>query len=113
MIAHSKYRARKTTIDGITFDSKAEARRYADLKLMERAGAISNLELQPAFVLLESFRDATGALHRAITYRADFRYTEGGKVIVEDVKGMETREFKMKRKMLLSRYPETNLRITA
>ena len=113
MIAHSKYRSRKTVIDGITFDSKAEARRYADLKLMERAGIISNLELQPSFVLLDAFRDASGALHRAITYKADFRYTEAGKTIVEDVKGMETREFKLKRKMLLSKYPETNLRITA
>lgn len=116
MIQHgTKFRSRKTVIDGITFDSKAEARRYADLKLMERADLIQGLELQPSFELLPSFRDKTGKSHRAIVYRADFRYIEvaTGEIIVEDVKGMETREFKMKRKMLLSRYPETNLRITA
>lgn len=111
----TKWRNRKTTIDGITFDSVLEARRYCDLKLMERAGEIRDLELQPGFELLPSFRDKTGKLHRAIKYIADFRYTEvaTGLIIVEDVKGMETREFKMKRKLLLSRYPETNLRITA
>lgn len=110
----TKFRSRKTTIDGITFDSKAEARRYADLKLLERAGEIRDLKLQPGFELLPSFRDKSGTLHRSIKYVADFRYVEvqTGQTIVEDVKGMETREFKMKRKMLLSRYPETNLRIT-
>lgn len=116
MIQHgTKFRSRKTVIDNITFDSKAEGRRYCDLKIMERAGLIRDLELQPGFELLPSFRDKTGTLHRAIKYIADFRYTEvaTGLLIVEDVKGMETREFKIKRKLLLSRYPETNLRITA
>lgn len=111
-LPRSKYGSRKTVVDGITFDSKAEARRYGELKLMERAGAISDLELQPSFEILPAFRDASGARYRAIKYLADFRYIENGKAIVEDVKGMETPEFKLKRKMLLSRYPETILRIT-
>ena len=67
----SKYRNRKTIHDGITFDSKGEANRYCELKILERAGEISDLTLQPKFTLQESFKK-NGKTHRAITYIADF-----------------------------------------
>lgn len=110
-MAWHKYNAKKTTIDGHTFDSKAEAARYQELKLLQMAGEISGLELQPEFVLVDAFKDATGKRHRAIKYRADFRYTEGGKTIIEDVKGVKTRVFRLKQKLFLRRY-DYELRIT-
>ena len=69
----SKYRNRKTTIDGIAFDSKAEARRYAELKLLERAGEIKDLELQPKYRLLDGFKK-NGKTYRPIDYIDEFRY---------------------------------------
>ncbi len=105
---YSKYGARKTVIDGITFDSKREANRYQELKLLEQAGEISYLELQPSFILQESFK-YQGKTIRAITYKADFAYHElaSNAVVVEDVKGMETEVFRIKRKLFLSKYGET------
>ena len=100
---YNKYRNIKTVIDGIKFDSKAEARRYTELKLLEKAGEISNLKLQPRFILQHSFKHE-GKTIRAITYIADFQYTEGDKEIVEDVKGMETAVFKIKKKMFIKKY---------
>lgn len=108
----NKYRAKKTVIDGITFDSKGEASRYTELKLLEKAGVISDLELQPEFVLQDRFTDFSGAKQRAIKYRADFKYIEGDAEIVEDFKGKQTAEFKLKKKMFLKRYPEFVFRIT-
>ncbi len=105
-----KYRNRKTIIDGITFDSKGEANRYCELKLLERAGEISDLTLQPKFTLQESFKKGKKT-HRAITYIADFRYQENGKTIIEDYKGMETEVFRIKRKLFEKRYPDKELRI--
>ena len=99
----SKLRNIKTTVDGHKFDSKREANRYCELKLMQRAGEISDLELQPQFVLQEAFRDAQGKHRRAIKYRADFRYTKGDKTIVEDVKGHKTPLYLVKKKLLLKR----------
>lgn len=69
------------------FDSAKEAQRYRELKLLERAKKISNLELQPRFLLQESFRK-NGKTYRKIEYVADFKYIEKGKTIVEDVKGL-------------------------
>ena len=106
-----KYNAKKTEMDGITFDSKAEAHRYRDLTLLQKAGQISGLELQPAFELQEAFTDATGHRQRAIKYLADFKYTEAGQQVIEDVKGMEPPVFKLKKKLFLYRYPEYELRI--
>ena len=94
----SKYNAKKTTIDGITFDSKKESERYAELKLLERAGEINNLRLQPRFVLQPAF-EKNGKRYRKIEYVADFAYEEGGKTVVEDVKGMKTDVYKIKKKM--------------
>ena len=102
----SKYNARKTIIDGIKFDSKKEAGRYKELKLLEKAGEIKNLQLQPRFTLQESFK-YQGKTERKITYIADFMYEEkNGQVVVEDTKGYRTDVYKIKRKMFLKRYSE-------
>lgn len=100
-----KYQERKTEIDGITFDSAAEARRYVQLKMLEAAGEIKDIEIQPKWELQPSFKRGKRTI-RAITYRADFRYTEvaTGESVVEDVKGMETEVFRLKAKMLLYQY---------
>ena len=102
----SKYNSKKTVVDGQTFDSRKEANRYQELLLLERAGAIKNLSRQIKFVLIPSQRDeATGkVLERECSYRADFKYTEDGETIVEDVKGFRTKEYIIKRKLLLWRY---------
>jgi len=96
----SKYHARKTIIDEIKFDSKKEADRYQELKLLERAGAISNLQVHPKFRLLDGF-DWNGEHYRPINYYADFSYEENGKVIIEDVKGIQTPVFRIKMKLLM------------
>lgn len=104
-MTYSKYKARKTTIDGITFDSKKEAGRYQELKLLERAGAIKDLALQPRFLLQDKFK-YQGKTERKIEYVADFKYldTKTGKVMVEDVKGFKTDVYKLKRKIFLKQY---------
>ena len=102
-MAYNKYRNVKTTIDGIKFDSKAEASRYTELKLLEKAGEITDLKLQPRFILQHNFKHKNKTV-RAITYMADFQYSENGKEIVEDVKGVETAVFKIKKKMFLNIY---------
>lgn len=87
--APNKYGAKKTTVDGITFDSKAEARRYQQLKLMQQAGEIIGFTRQPSFILLGGVR-----------YMPDFLVRhKNGKIWVEDVKGFETQAFKIKRKL--------------
>lgn len=95
---YNKHGNKKTTLDGIVFDSAMEATRYAELKLLERAGEITSLKLQPVFVLLENYK-REGVTIRGIKYYADFSYMEKGKCVVEDVKGMETDVFKLKRKL--------------
>jgi hypothetical protein len=91
----SKYKAIRTEIDGHTFASKAEANHYRHLKLLEKAGQITNLTLQPRYAL-----DVNG-VHIA-NYIADFRYwDEGGRRIV-DVKGMKTPVYKLKKKLMLA-----------
>lgn len=96
----SKYRNQKVTVDGYTFDSKAEAKRYQELKLIEGMGGLTHLTLQPEFELQASFKDSDGNLHRAIKYRADFKYVDSdGNWIVEDVKGYKTTEYKLKAKL--------------
>lgn len=98
----SKYRAVKTVVDGITFDSKAEARRYRELKLLEDSGFIRRLELQPEFVFELDGKPI-------FKYRADFRYFEGGTRIVEDVKGVRTDVYRLKKKLIEAAF---NVRIT-
>lgn len=96
----SKYGAVKTQIDGITFASKREAARYVELKQLEKIGQISELSLQPKFELLPSMV-LDGKKHRAISYIADFKYVDHlGNSVIEDVKGMKTREYQLKRRLM-------------
>ena len=95
----NKYHNKKTTIDGITFDSKAEAARWKELKLMERAGIITELHRQPVFDLTPNFR-CNGHFYRRMQYIADFSYKENGILVVEDVKGVRTKEYLIKRKLM-------------
>ena len=109
----NKYNARKTDVDGHTFDSKAEARRYEELKLLERAGEITGLELQPKFLLIPSYTNARGRKARAAHYIADFSYTDtDGKRIVEDVKGQPTELYRFKKKLTEFLYKEQGVTIT-
>ena len=93
MTRPAKYGNEKTVVDGITFASKAEARRYGELKLLERGGVIRDLELQPEFKLF--------GLGQTLVckYVADFGYTEQGMLIVEDVKGIRTAVYRLKAKL--------------
>lgn len=106
----NKYRNKKTIIDGIEFDSKKEANRYWELNLLERAGEITDLELQPKFLLLKSFKK-NNKTYRKIEYIADFQYRRNGKTIVEDVKGKETEVFKIKHKLFEYIYGDLELKI--
>ena len=104
-----KYNNKKPEIDGVTFDSQKEANYYVKLKLMKRAGKVERFELQPEFVLLDPKNDrVTG---RGIKYRADFKIVwEDGLEEIIDVKGYKTNIYKLKKKLLLARYPEINFR---
>ena len=99
----SKYHNKKVMIDGIKFDSKKEANRYQELKLMQRAGIISDLQRQVKYVLIPSQKGDDGrVVERPCTYIADFVYVdENGKKVVEDTKGYRTSDYKIKRKLML------------
>ena len=125
--SRSKYKAVKTTIDGITFDSKKEAKRYTELKLLEKSGMITHLELQPTY-------DITINGAKICKYKADFRYftvrqenneqcynskgewqtptMTGDKEgqIVEDVKGFKTPIYRLKKKLVEASYPGTQIK---
>jgi len=107
----SKYNNRKKDIDGYTFDSKAESRRYSDLLLLEKAKIISDLRVHPVYLLQKSFRTPEGKSVRAINFELDFDYIENGIKVVEDVKGVETAAFKLKHKMFLKMYPDIRFEI--
>ncbi|MBX6966011.1 DUF1064 domain-containing protein [Alcaligenes faecalis] len=98
-----KYGNRKVTLGGHQFDSAREATRYSQLQLLERAGQIKGLELQPRFELIPKQRRDDGKPERACEYVADFRYTDTrtGQTVIEDAKGMRTRDYIMKRKLML------------
>ena len=101
-----KYNAKLVEFDGFKFDSKKELKRYQELKMLEKAGKIKDLKLQPVFILQEGFYYCGKAI-RQITYRADFEYVdEDGKVVVEDVKGFKTDVYKLKKKLFLKKYPD-------
>lgn len=89
------------TIDGIVFASKAEAIRYRELKLLECAGKIKDLHLQPRFLLIPKTKTQS-----ACYYVADFQYIQNKKIIVEDVKGFVTAVYKLKKKLFLYLYGE-------
>ncbi|UWG68375.1 MAG: Protein of unknown function (DUF1064) [Bacteriophage sp.] len=99
----SKYNAKKTVVDGITFDSKREADRYLVLKGMEEEGAIDGLRRQVRYELIPAF-DVDGRHYRPVFYVADFVYVEDGKEVVEDVKGMITDVYRLKSKLFARRY---------
>lgn len=100
----NKYRNIKVIVDGIPFDSRKEANRYCELKLLQRAGQIQNLVLQKEFELLPKQEVDGKVVERAVKYRADFTYEENGKTVVEDTKGFRTPEYILKRKLMLYRY---------
>lgn len=106
----NKYRNKKVQIDNYILDSIAESKRYKELVILQRAKKIENLQLQPKFLLQESFKK-NGKTYRKIEYIADFMYEENGQVIVEDVKGKETEVFRLKHKLFEKKYPELELRI--
>lgn len=112
----NKYRNKKTVVDGITFDSRKEAKRYNELKLLQMGKVISGLELQKPFELIpaqyEEVETVTPKKHikkikkkiveRHVTYIADFcYYDENGNYVVEDTKGKKTKEYIIKRKLML------------
>lgn len=94
----SKFNAQKTEIDGIVFASKAEATRYSQLKVLLESGIIRNLELQPKFPII-----VNGT--KVATYIADFAYFTDTTRTVEDVKGMITPVYRMKKKLVEALYP--------
>lgn len=112
----SKYNATKATVNGEVFDSKREARRFLELTAMAKSGEIYNLQRQIKFLLIPAQRepDIVGPkggrkpgklVEREVSYIADFMYSDrDGNLVVEDVKGMRTKEYVLKRKMLLHFY---------
>jgi len=117
--SRAKYGNRKVVIDGITFDSEREAHRYTELKLLEKAGKITGLQLQREFELIPAQREFTDkkytkgpnkgkvkpgkVIERKCSYVADFVYwdLENNCMVVEDTKGMRTTEYIIKRKLML------------
>jgi hypothetical protein len=100
MERRSKYNARPVEADGYRFDSRAEYARYAELRLLLDAGVISSLVVHPRFVIVP--KDEHG---KALYYEADFWYTENGAQVVEDVKGVKTAVYQLKKRLFLARYP--------
>lgn len=100
----SKFGAQKVQIDGMTFDSKSEGNRYAQLKLLERAKEIKSLGVHPVYPL--RINGVTIG-----TYKPDFAFFEGGRKIAEDVKGLVTAEASLRMRVFMACYPEIELRI--
>lgn len=110
-----KYHNKKVTIDGITFDSVKEANRYRELKVLERIGEITGLELQVKFVLIPSIyetyerygkngkrlKNGKKLIEKECAYIADFVYFRNGVKVVEDAKGVRTKDYIIKRKLML------------
>ena len=109
-MGYNKYNNKKTTVDGIKFDSEMESHYYIYLKHLKEIGEVVDFEMQPTFLLQEGF-NLNGKRIRAITYKADFKviYKDGHEEVI-DVKGKLTEEFKIKRKMLLYRYRDINFK---
>lgn len=108
----SKYYNHKVRRDGLTFDSKKEHKRYNELLLLEQAGEIKNLRRQVKFLLIPTQREPKiigprggvkngKLLERECSYIADFVYSKNDKMVVEDTKGMRTKEYIIKRKLML------------
>ena len=100
----SKYRAKKTVVDNITFDSIAESKYYEQLKWLLQAKQIKSFKLQPKFLLQDGFKK-NGVTVRKIEYRADFEvHNLDGSIEIVDVKGVETKDFIIKKKLFLNKY---------
>lgn len=113
----SKYRSRNITADGVTYDSVKEYRRFKELSLLERAGAIQNLQRQVKYVLIPAQREFCNEIYtkgrkkgcfkpgklleKECSYIADFVYTQNGEIVVEDTKGFRTKDYIIKRKLML------------
>lgn len=108
----TKYHNRKVRRDGLTFDSRKEHKRYNELLLLQQAGEITNLRRQVKFVLIPTQREPNiigprggvkkgKLLERECAYIADFVYIQNGKTVVEDTKGVRTKEYVIKRKLML------------
>lgn len=106
----NKYSSCRVKVDGYSFDSKKEAKKYEELKLLKAAGEIVDFELQPSFVLQEGFRLKDGRYQRPIIYRADFKVIYLDRVVYIDTKGHRTKEYLLKRKILLYKYPDIDFR---
>ena len=96
-----KYKNRKLAIDGEVFDSQREYARYEELALLEKAGQISDLKRQVRYELIPTQRIGGKVIEKSCTYIADFVYTENGETVVEDTKGFRTRDYIIKRKLML------------
>ena len=114
----NKYHNKKINVDGITYDSKKEYRRHQELSLLERVGTIQDLERQVKYVLIpaqyetyarygkkgQRIKDGRRLLEKECSYIADFVYIEDGKPVIEDAKGFKTKDYIIKRKMMLHFY---------
>lgn len=109
--AKSKYNNQKCYCDGLKFDSKAEMNYYAVLTLQKKAGLIKDIQCQVPFELLPGYTTKAGERVRKITYLADFvvAYADGTTEVI-DVKGRQTDVYKLKKKMLLYKYPDINFK---
>lgn len=107
----NKYFNKKVILDGIKFDSRKEADRYLDLKLLNKLGLIKELELQKTFELQPKYVNNKGEHIRAITYKCDFFYydTKKKQYIVEDTKGFKTEVYKIKKKLFEYVYPNLTI----
>ncbi len=97
----TKYKSRKVIVGGQVFDSKREYSRWCELVLLLKAGQVTDLKRQVKFELIPSQRVDGKVVERACTYVADFVYTENGKTVVEDTKGFKTKDYIIKRKLML------------
>lgn len=116
----NKYHAKKITVDGETFDSQKEYQRWCQLRMLQKAGEIEGLQRQVTYTLIPEQREQSKdvfrrgvkagqpkpgkVLEKAVTYKADFVYFERGREVVEDVKGFKTKDYIIKRKLLLWKY---------
>lgn len=105
----SKYHSQKIVVDGITFDSKDEAKYYEYLKLMKAKGKIQNFELQPEYELIPKFKKH-GKTYRKMTYTPDFLiyYLDGSTELI-DVKGFSTQQGELRKKLFDYKYPDVKL----
>lgn len=100
----AKYGNRKVTINGEVFDSKREAQRYQELRLLMRAGHIADLQRQVVYELIPAQKIGGKVLERSVKYIADFVYMQDGNRVVEDTKGVRTKDYVIKRKLMLWRH---------